>query len=91
VSGEDGRRGYTPRALASDDRERVAIYLPAGGSVTVAPEAFPSNARWRWIDPRTGEDSLAVPVRSRTFVAPAGDDADDHIHSYPADWLLVLE
>jgi len=88
VAGEDDRRGYTPRALASDDRERVAIYLPAGGSVTVAPEVFPSNARWRWIDPRTGEESLAVPVRSRTFVAPAGEDADP---AHPADWLLVLE
>ncbi|MGB3329142.1 MAG: putative collagen-binding domain-containing protein, partial [Thermomicrobiales bacterium] len=88
VQGDDGQgTGYAPRALASEDRERVAIYLPAGGSVTVSSEVFPSNARWTWIDPRTGDETLAIPARKRTFIAPVGDDDDP---SRPADWLLVL-
>ena len=87
VTGDDDRRGYTPRALASDDRERVMIYLPAGGTVTVSPEASPSNARWRWIDPRTGVETLALPAQKRTFVAPSGDDDP----ARPSDWLLVRD
>jgi hypothetical protein len=87
VTGDDDRRGYTPRALASDDRERVVIYLPAGGTVTVSPEASPSNARWRWIDPRTGVETLALPAQKRTFVAPSGDDDP----ARPSDWLLVRD
>ena len=90
IASEETRPGYMPRALASAGRDRIAIYLPAGGSVTVPAEVFPSNARWQWVDPRTGETSLALPSGKRTFIAPTGDDDPNHVYIHPADWLLVL-
>jgi hypothetical protein len=86
-------RGYRPLALASANRDLVAIYMPAGGAVTLdLPGDRQYNAQW-WYDPRTGELSDATPScvadppdDKLAFEAPAGVDAT----GWPLDWVLVL-
>ena len=83
VSGEDGL-GHRPSVLAAEGAERVAVYLPVGGEVTLRlPEA---EREERWFDPRTGELQPAearVEGDRRTYAAPAGGG------ERPWDWVLI--
>ena len=76
--------GHAPAALATPERDIVAIYLPVGGEV--AP-ALPDDRTYvaRWFDPRTAELRYAAPFGD-TFRAPGGTDERGH----PWDWVLVL-
>jgi hypothetical protein len=75
--------GRRPLAVADEERELVAVYLPAGGAVApLLPEGRVYSARW--YDPRTGELSPAESADGR-FEAPAGGGERPH------DWALVLE
>jgi len=80
--------GHSPLALATTDRDVVAVYLPTGGAVELSlPVGRAYHARW--YDPTTGELCPAAPPagdeRSR-FVTPLGEDEEGH----PWDWVLVL-
>lgn len=87
VAGESDP-GHRPLALATSGRDTVAIYLPAGGEVTLSlPGERPRNMQW--FDPRTGElrsATLSGEGRRLSFAAPGGQDENGH----PWDWVLVL-
>jgi hypothetical protein len=76
--------GRRPSALASEERDLVAVYLPTGGTVTLdLPEGRQRSAQW--FDTRTGEMSGAEPAGGAlTFAAPEGGG------ERPWDWALVL-
>jgi len=78
--------GHRPLPLSTADRNTVAVYLPAGGAVTLdLPQSKTYHARW--YDPRTGDLHPAtsdVQDTKRKFLAPAGGD------KCPWDWALVL-
>jgi hypothetical protein len=94
VAEADGAWGHAPLALADPDRDLVAVYLPAGGAVTLTlddPDAYPT--RW-WYDPRTGDRQDVDPAQTEanaeghlTLASPGGTDDAGH----PWDWALVLE
>ena len=80
--------GHHPLALATEGRDIVALYLPAGGSVSLS---LPNDKsyKFQWYDPRTGELSPASPSardRMLSFCTPGGQDKEEH----PWDWVLVL-
>ncbi|HEY63536.1 MAG TPA: DUF5060 domain-containing protein [Caldilineae bacterium] len=81
--------GRRPLALATEDREVVAAYLPVGGAVELT---LPTGKRYqaRWFDPRTGDLQAAGMSEAdgrRRFVAPPGQDEQGH----PWDWVLVAD
>jgi hypothetical protein len=79
-------RGHQPLALATEERDMVAVYLPVGGEVALdLPEGDRYDARW--YDPRTGElHPWDAQSAVRCFVAPSGLDRKGR----PLDWVLVL-
>lgn len=85
ILGDEWKPGRRPLALATADRSRIAVYLPAGGEVAVAtPGAAAAHASW--FDPRMG--ALSPATGSGTddvirFVAPGGGG------ERPGDWVLV--
>lgn len=92
TSRED-RAGLRPRALATADRASVAVYLPAGGALTL-PATLRGHAA-TWIDPRTGATAPAVPDARGLLVPPSAEDHDARSGvvgdgGHPADWILVL-
>ena len=77
--------GHQPLALATEDRDLVAVYLPAGGAVTLDLPKRPYDARW--YDPRTGDLCPGdVQDAGLCFIAPPGSDQQGR----PLDWVLVL-
>jgi hypothetical protein len=86
LPGEHGR-GFRPLALATEERDVVAAYLPTGGSVTLD---LPADRDYtaQWFDPRTGKLAQApVPEGDKVrFEAPTGADR----HGHPWDWVLLL-
>ena len=85
--GEYGR-GFQPLALATEERDVVAVYMPAGGAALLR---LPPGGRYhaQWFDPRSGELSSAALARYKGYYrvqAPGG--ADEHGH--PWDWVLLL-
>jgi len=80
--------GRQPLALATADRDVVAVYLPAGGTVTLSLPAS-EEPRAQWYDPRTGALQSALPAlktEALSFAAPPGGDESGR----PWDWVLVL-
>lgn len=73
--------GHEPRVLATTDRSTVAIYLPAGGNVTIPEELATHTATW--FDPRTGEQHDATQDGNTISAPPATGDI-------PGDWALIL-
>lgn len=65
--------GTLPLALEDAERHRGAVYLPTGGTVTLAHGVD----RARWYDPRTGESTPAV-LDGGTVATASSDD----------DWVL---
>ena len=75
--------GERPLALASDDRDLAAIYLPVGGKVNFAS---PLSGTAQWFDPRSGALEEASLVSATSVTAPDGEGANDH----PLDWVLLV-
>jgi hypothetical protein len=80
--------GRRPLALATADRDVVAVYLPAGGTAALS---LPVGGSYRaqWYDPRTGVLQSALPAletEALSFAAPPGGDEKGR----PWDWILVL-
>ena len=75
--------GHAPAALATTERDIVAVYLPVGGEI--AP-AVPSGHGYaaRWFDPRSGDLQEATAIEG-TYRCPDGTDAQGH----PQDWVLL--
>jgi len=63
--------------LRNNSRSLAVVYLPAGGSVTIKPNALARDFRAQWYNPRSGEWSVAR--------AAGKFDAPDK-----SDWLLLL-
>jgi hypothetical protein len=79
--------GCQPQALATDERDVVAVYFPALGTVGLDLPLVAYDGQW--YDPRTGEQSTAwgdMEAGLLQYVAPLGFDEHDH----PCDWVLVL-
>lgn len=78
--GRDDLPGSRPLALASDDGDWIAAYLPVGGRLALRwPDA--RTRRLDWYDPRQGSLARAAPDGS-WLVPPGGEGATD-------DWVLV--
>ncbi|HEX5416808.1 MAG TPA: putative collagen-binding domain-containing protein, partial [Chloroflexota bacterium] len=79
--------GHRPLALASAERDRIAVYFPAGDAAELLlPRRSGYHAEW--FDPRGGERQPASVEESGEalrVVAPATRWA-----GHPADWVLVL-
>ncbi len=87
VAPDDYDRGHRPLVLASQDRDLIAVYFPAGGAVTLQVSNRGYTAQW--YDPRTGA------VRAGRFEAyeeglrleaPLAHDGEGR----PQDWVLTL-
>jgi len=74
VAGPD-EPGRAPLVLESVSGDAIAVYIPAGGDVSVVSPDVSSFER-RWFDPRSGA------------LAEAQPDPGDA--SRPHDWVLVL-
>ncbi|MGB3306874.1 MAG: DUF4038 domain-containing protein [Thermomicrobiales bacterium] len=79
----DTREGYRPLALATPERDLVAVYLPAGGEISLHTERAPAHASW--FDPRTGELFDAALPEDGPIAVPGGEE-----NGHPADWVLLL-
>ncbi|KPJ63522.1 MAG: hypothetical protein AMS15_00020 [Planctomycetes bacterium DG_23] len=80
--------GLQPLALATENQEVVAVYLPAGSSAHLALSEDKSY-RAQWYDTRVGQLSPASPSaqeKKLSFATPGGQDKEQH----PWDWVLVL-
>jgi hypothetical protein len=84
--GEYGR-GFRPLALATEERDVIAVYMPTGGTATLR---LPRGGRYhaQWFDPRTGELSSAALSKRKGYRVQAPGGADRHGH--PWDWVLLL-
>ena len=84
--GEYGR-GFQPLALATEERDVVAVYMPASGAATLR---LPQGGRYhaQWFDPRTGELSVATLAKRKGHKVQSPGGADEHGH--PWDWVLLL-
>lgn len=85
--------GHRPLALASESRDWLCAYLPAGGTVRLALPTDRGFDIEQWFDPRTGQVGCASNSRVRntdqdglTFEAPGGQSGPER----PFDWVLVL-
>lgn len=84
ISSRKTAQGERPQALATPERDVIAVYLPVGGDLVVRGAASEGSARW--FDPRSGD---ILPARGSAagsgirFVAPAPEGPR------PSDWLLV--
>jgi len=78
--------GHAPLALATPERDIIAIYLPVGGWVELDPQidlgTFP---RRQWFNPCTGELQPAEQLRKAGFLSPART-----VRGHPQDWVLLL-
>lgn len=80
--------GAAPLALASDDRDLVAVYLPVGGDVALRLESA-SRYKARWYDSCTGKLTPASPAdRAADGVAYAASQGQ--VRGRPKDWVLLL-
>ncbi len=75
--------GHRPSALATENRGRVAVYLPAGGAVRLSIDATLAH----WFDPRTGGvlPTTGDEQEPGQFTAPPGSE-----NGHPWDWVLLL-
>jgi len=78
-----GELGHRAQALASPERDLIAVYLPTGGEVRLQ---LPAEGRLRaqWFDPRRGE--LQPADGGPRFASPGGGEQPDR----PWDWVLLL-
>jgi len=77
--------GHASLALATPERDVVAVYLPTGGGVDINLRDL-ALMEARWFDPRTGELLPAIPARvTAGFTPPRSGEL-----ARPADWVLVL-
>lgn len=81
--------GYRPLALATAERDLLAVYLPIGGAVDVR---IPADRGWsaRWFDPRRGEVAEARVGHSSRQPGTARFQAPESRRERPDDWVLVL-
>jgi len=87
VEKKPAEEGYAPLCLASEDRSIIAVYLPAGGEVTIFIDNSGSyNAQW--YDTRTGKLHNAEPKTAggKTVFISAGSGKDKR-----DDWVLLLK
>lgn len=80
--------GHRPLALATEDGDVAAVYLPVGGSVDLS---LPTGRYYdaEWYDPRTGQRRPASPDSGKDafrLTAPPGESEEGH----PWDWVLIL-
>jgi hypothetical protein len=75
--------GERPLALASDNRDLVAIYLPVGGRVDFVA---PLSGTAHWFDPRHGALEETSLDSATLATAPNEKGANDH----PLDWVLLV-
>lgn len=85
--------GRKPLALASPERELVAVYFPAGGSAVLDLPLGQAYIEQHWYDPRTGALCNATPSPDLPgtgglvrYATPGGVDAQGR----PLDWVLAL-
>jgi hypothetical protein len=84
----DRDTGFGPLALASPERDIIAVYLPGGGPVDLAIEHGNGHSA-QWYDPRTGTLTPATPSDQGdglAFIAPSAGGSAEH----PPDWVLVI-
>ena len=80
-------QGYTPLVLASEERDLVAVYFPAGGRAMLMLPSSGYTAQW--YDPREGTvhagrmDQTSAGLQ---VAAPLDKDAEGQ----PRDWVLTL-
>ncbi len=82
ASGQDAP-GMRPLVLANTSRSLIVVYLPVGGTVTVA--ATPDEVVGEWFDPRIGTTLTAMPSAPDTWSAPNPVDPGK-----PDDWVLII-
>ena len=83
-AGADAESGCRPLALASTDRDVIAVYLPVGGRVSLNLPGAAGPYFSQWFDPCTGE-LVSAGVEGMSFLAPEATQ-----NGHPQDWVLVL-
>jgi hypothetical protein len=84
--------GRNPLALATKERDVVAVYLPAGGEVVLTLADDRAYA-FRWYEPRTGELFTAgeeIEGERNGFVAPPGYDDQWQIMRIPVHMAATI-
>lgn len=59
---------------ASEDRTWALAYLPAGCTITLLTDKLKGLSRARWFNPRTGEWSRKVEIKTNMFTTPDQED-----------------
>jgi len=59
---------------ASEDRTWALAYLPAGCTITLLTDQLKGLSRARWFNPRTGEWSSKVEIKTNVFTTPDQED-----------------
>ena len=84
----DQTPGHTPRALATQERDIIAVYFPVGGQAVLnLPPG--STYQAQWFDPRTAQTQLSQTQLTgglAAVTAPSGQDA----HGHPLDYVSVM-
>ncbi|MFP3897587.1 MAG: putative collagen-binding domain-containing protein, partial [Anaerolineales bacterium] len=85
ASGEHAS-GERPLALASAERDVVAVYLPVGGEVFLDLSRSLDDYAMEWFDPCSGELAEATgDASSASLIAPRAAQ-----NGHPQDWVLLL-
>jgi hypothetical protein len=77
--------GHRPLALATEERDLIAAYLPTGGIVGLALQQD-RMYQAEWFDPRSGERIAGTAAEAGQFEAPGGASAEGN----PFDWILLV-
>jgi hypothetical protein len=88
-----GNSDYVTVAKASSPQDLALIYIPAGGSITVALSGFSGSVTATWVDPATGARSAATGspfAASGTHAFVASSEKGNNSAGDP-DWVLLLE
>lgn len=90
--GTNGTESYVTVAKSSSPQSIALIYIPNGGSITVALSGFSGSVTARWLDPTTGTLSAATGspfAASGTHAFVASSEKGNNAAGDP-DWSLVL-
>jgi hypothetical protein len=90
--GTNGSESYVTVAKSSGPQNLALIYVPNGGSITVALSGFSGSVTARWVDPASGATFTATGspfAASGTHAFVASTERGNNSASGP-DWVLVL-
>lgn len=90
--GTNGTETYVTVAKTSSPQDLALIYIPSGGSITVAMSGFSGSVTARWVDPASGAitNVSGSPFANSGSQVLNASSAKGNNSAGDPDWVLVL-